>query len=551
MDASPSDQRVVRSIAHRIHVRWLGLFALLLSEIVLLTVRFDTKTLQGAWPLLERLTFIGQVGFDILAATVAIALLVLGRRLPDELSLLNERVPDHRWWVYLLAHITALAAWTCTTIVLLEGGPRSNAAMAVATVCWVSFGSLVLLTWICCIIPPGAWILFLQRWPGVIMASLALGLAAWVAGLLANLMWEPLAGQTFWLVRNLLEFFSDEVVSSPAKRIIGTRSFHVEIAQQCSGYQGIGLMMVLIGAFLLISRRALRFPRALWLLPLACLLSYLANAVRIVILILLGTHVSRNLAAGAFHSRAGVLLFLVVGFALIAVALRLPLFLAIDGRRNTDECGSGGGGAGASEAYLYPLLALVGITLVTGTFSTGRDLLYPLGSIGACFLIWRNRRFYQGLHCTFSLRAVAIGVVVFAIWTVLLPGKSGEAPRMGPAGLGGPGLAAWIIVRGLGTVLVAPLVEELAFRGYLARRLMSADFQSVPLGAFAWSSFLISSALFGIFQEHWIAGTLAGMFYALALYSRREFSDAVLAHSVTNALVVAFALRSGNWSLWI
>jgi CAAX prenyl protease-like protein len=72
-----------------------------------------------------------------------------------------------------------------------------------------------------------------------------------------------------------------------------------------------------------------------------------------------------------------------------------------------------------------------------------------------------------------------------------------------------------------------------------------------PRDGGSWPSFLVSSSLFGFFHDRWIAGTLAGLFYALALYSRRELSDAVLAHAVTNALIVAYALASGNWSLWI
>ncbi len=109
---------------------------------------------------------------------------------------------------------------------------------------------------------------------------------------------------------------------------------------------------------------------------------------------------------------------------------------------------------------------------------------------------------------------------------------------------------AWVIARALGSVIVSPLIEELAFRGYLTRRLMAADFKSVPQGKFSWPSFLVSSSLFGIFHDRWIAGTLAGMLYALALYRRHKLSDAVLAHATTNALIVAYVLASGKWSLW-
>ena len=130
-------------------------------------------------------------------------------------------------------------------------------------------------------------------------------------------MFRPSGSSAF-----ILKLFSEDVVFQPAEWVIGTRAFDVEIAPACSGYEGMGLMLVLIGAFLLISRRSLRLPRALWLLPLGCLLAYLANAGRIAALILLGTHVSEEIALGGFHSRAGVLLFLAVGFGLIGLSLR-------------------------------------------------------------------------------------------------------------------------------------------------------------------------------------------------------------------------------------
>ena len=285
------------------------------------------------------------------------------------------------------------------------------------------------------------------------------------------MLWKPLGVSTLWLVRFILKLFSEDVVYQPAERIIGTTAFDVEIAPACSGYEGMGLMLVLIGAFLLISRRTLRLPRALWLLPLGCLLAYLANAVRIAALILLGTHVSEEIALGGFHSRAGVLLFLAVGFGLIGLSLRSPLFSAADRQGEADVDST------ASEAYLCPLMALVGITLVTGAFSSGYDPLYPLGLIVTCGLLWRYRKYYDDLCWTFAPRAVAIGVTVFALWIALEPWKSGQTPPTAPVPLAGAGAVAWVIARALGSVIVTPLVEELAFRGYLTRRLDGRRFQ--------------------------------------------------------------------------
>jgi len=95
-----------------------------------------------------------------------------------------------------------------------------------------------------------------------------------------------------------------------------------------------------------------------------------------------------------------------------------------------------------------------------------------------------------------------------------------------------------------------PIAEELAFRGYLLRRLIAADFDQVTSVRFTWLSFLVSSVLFGALHGRWLAGTVAGMCYALAMYRRGKVADAVIAHAVTNALIAADVLIMGNWGLW-
>ena len=65
-----------------------------------------------------------------------------------------------------------------------------------------------------------------------------------------------------------------------------------------------------------------------------------------------------------------------------------------------------------------------------------------------------------------------------------------------------------------------------------------------------WLSFLGSSALFGATDGgNWLANTLAGMFYALALYQRRELSN-VVAHAAANARLAIYVFARGYWSFW-
>ena len=86
----------------------------------------------------------------------------------------------------------------------------------------------------------------------------------------------------------------------------------------------------------------------------------------------------------------------------------------------------------------------------------------------------------------------------------------GAAIRSGVASLSAGGAATWLFFRVIGSVIIIPVAEELAFRGYLTRRLISSDFRSIPPGHLTWISFFASSLLFGActvagWRAHWRA----------------------------------------------
>jgi CAAX prenyl protease-like protein len=191
--------------------------------------------------------------------------------------------------------------------------------------------------------------------------------------------------------------------------------------------------------------------------------------------------------------------------------------------------------------------------MVTGALAGGFDWLYPLRVLAVGGVLWAFRRTYARWRWAWSWPAAALGAAVFALWLALEPPAPAGADAAFAARLASlpPALAAaWLLVRALGSAVTVPLAEELAFRGYLTRRLIAADFEAVPPGAFTWFSFLASSALFGALHSRWEAGALAGSLYALALYRRGSVPEAVLAHATTNALIAAYVLLTGSWSLW-
>ena len=128
----------------------------------------------------------------------------------------------------------------------------------------------------------------------------------------------------------------------------------------------------------------------------------------------------------------------------------------------------------------------------------------------------------------------------------------GAAPDL-PAGLAGlPPWAAilWAGCRAVGACLVVPAAEELAFRGYLARRLVATRFERVSPARLAWPPVLASSLLFGLLHQEWIAGCLAGLMFACLYIRRGRLGEAVLAHAIANAALLVWGVAVGDWRYW-
>jgi exosortase E/protease (VPEID-CTERM system) len=362
--------------------------------------------------------------------------------------------------------------------------------------------------------------------------------------------WEPLSESTFWLVRALLSLVADDVTYEQVKYSIGTSTYGVEIAPPCSGYEGIGLIWIFLTAYLWLCRRSLQFPQALVLIPIGTVIIWLTNALRITATILIGAHWSPEIAERGFHSQAGWLAFNAVGLGLVAVSYRGRLFCKDNAYSPEYENTNPG------APYLVPFVVLMAALMVCAAFTTGFDYLYPVRFVAvALALVWFWRD-YARWSWSWSWSAVGIGVLVFVVWLILelafkgFPEESSFAGALDamPAGLA----VAWISCRVLGSVVTVPMAEELAFRGFLTRRLQRADFQEVPPGRLTWFSFLASSVLFGLLHhDRLLAATLAGMLYAWALYRRGKLADAVLAHATTNALIGIYVVSTSAWSLWV
>jgi CAAX prenyl protease-like protein len=109
----------------------------------------------------------------------------------------------------------------------------------------------------------------------------------------------------------------------------------------------------------------------------------------------------------------------------------------------------------------------------------------------------------------------------------------------------------WIAIRAIASATVVPLAEELAFRGFLMRRLVAADFQAVAYQSVGFGALLLSAIVFGLGHgTMWLPGIVAGLLYGAVTRRSGNLGEAVAAHATTNALIAALVLSDGRWQLW-
>jgi len=203
---------------------------------------------------------------------------------------------------------------------------------------------------------------------------------------------------------------------------------------------------------------------------------------------------------------------------------------------------------------LMPFLVILASAMISRASSGGFEWLYPLRFVAAAATIWFFRSAYKDLDWRFTWVAPVVGVLVFAIWMALDASagpQAGKGIATGLAALPSSVRIFWLVMRTAAAVITVPIAEELAFRGFLIRRLISADFQSRGLREYTYIALLISSLAFGLMHgDRWIAGTVAGLLYAGAMLRRGKIGDAAVAHATTNALLAAWVLVGGRWDLW-
>ncbi len=500
----------------------------------------------------------------------------------------QEEIQFGRIWFG--AHLVCIGAVLCFTLIRLHqaGWQLSYApdfARSAPGYAWsgVYLLGTILLAVAC--IPLRAWIRTIRSTSPLWLYSLLAGVAAWGLSSPLESLWDKttavqglvLQAIAFQTVLPILRFFLSNVIADPAAFTLGTTRYSITIAGGCSGIEGIGLILVFNIAWLVYFRREVRMLRALLLIPGALACMWLLNIARLCVLIFVGDAGYSEVAEIGFHSVAGWVSFTVIAlvFSLTTQRLSWVRKIPVVDSRTSGPLHSGGAEAVASasaqlledrgespaiRAYLIPFLAILVAAFASKAVSGSFEWLYALRFFAAAVALWYFWPRLKSLDWHFGWFGPVAGMAVFLVW--MAPGWIQHQPVSSSLGQALAGLSptarwTWIAFRVAAAVVTVPVAEELAFRGYLARRFISREFDVVSFSSLTPLSIGISSVVFGLEHmknlmdwQHLLVGTLAGLAFAAALRRRGRMGDAVAAHAVSNLLLAAWVLGLGDWAQW-
>lgn len=218
----------------------------------------------------------------------------------------------------------------------------------------------------------------------------------------------------------------------------------------------------------------------------------------------------------------------------------------------------------------FAVFLLITVTLQAGGGETSRYWWYLVKTLVGAWLVWECRHAVVELKWAVSWEAVAVGIGVFVIWVGLDPYYPkqdellfklgmGKDPAEKPAEIWNPFTAfgagsavGWlfVVVRTVGSTALVPMLEEVFYRSFLYRYLISPEFEKVPLNRYHPVSLGLTSFVFAFTHHQWLAGILCGLAYQWLVFRKNRLGDAMTAHAITNLMLAVWVVARDDWKFW-
>lgn len=216
-----------------------------------------------------------------------------------------------------------------------------------------------------------------------------------------------------------------------------------------------------------------------------------------------------------------------------------------------------------SLPYVLPFASFMVFLAIQNYAALPPSIDYPLRVVVLSVILFVFSRHVIDLRSTRLFESVILGVAVFVIWIgpdLLFPGYRQhwlfQNAILGRLGAPVPGqiLTAPVVLwtRILRAVVLVPIIEELFWRAWLLRWLISPRFEEIKLGAYVPMAFWITAVLFA--SEHgpyWDVGLITGVIYNWWMVRTRSLGDCILVHAVTNACLCGYVVATKHWEYWL
>jgi CAAX prenyl protease-like protein len=216
-----------------------------------------------------------------------------------------------------------------------------------------------------------------------------------------------------------------------------------------------------------------------------------------------------------------------------------------------------------SLPYVLPFASFMAFLAIQNYASLPPSIDYPVRVVVLSVILFVFSRHVIDLRSSHMLASVILGVAVFVIWIgpdLLIPGyrqhwlfQNAILGRIG-APVAEQVLTAPVVLwtRIFRAVVLVPIIEELFWRAWLMRWLISPRFEQIKLGAYAPMAFWITAVLFA--SEHgpyWDVGLITGVIYNWWMVRTRSLGDCILVHAVTNACLCGYVVATKHWEYWL
>lgn len=208
-------------------------------------------------------------------------------------------------------------------------------------------------------------------------------------------------------------------------------------------------------------------------------------------------------------------------------------------------------------------MAFIACESLLGQFAPSEDKqpwlwLYPiriavvLATLAYFWPAYRELRTSLWVNWREGLLVIVAGVLVYVAWVRMDWPWAMQSQPVGyePFQAGATAGVILASLRLFGAAVVVPLMEELFWRSFLIRYLVTSPFTAVRLGTFTPLSCGVTIILFGLEHHLWLAGMMAGTVYNLLLYATGRLWPCILAHAGTNLLLGIHVLVTEEWYWW-